>query len=54
MDNNSDYVWTKQTNGMYTKAWPVYYKVYGETILHTLEENVSEKEYFLRKLSGES
>lgn len=40
-------------DGTYIKAWTVYYKVYGDNIRHILEEGVSEKEYFLRKLRGE-
>ncbi len=53
MNNNLNYVWTRQIDGTYIKARTVYYQVYGKNIRHILEENVSEKDYFLRKLSGE-
>lgn len=47
----ADYGWSKQENGTYTKSMIIYYKN-GKNDYVVLEENVSEKEYFKRKLDG--
>ena len=43
--------WIKHTDGSYTKIMTVYYK-HGKIDFQILEENVSEKDYFKRKLDG--
>lgn len=46
-----DYGWSKQPNGTYTKSLTIYYK-HGRQLHQIIEENISEKEYFKRKLDG--
>ncbi len=43
--------WEKQDDGTYTKSLTIYYK-HGRNLHQIIEENVSEKEYFKRKLDG--
>lgn len=43
--------WEKQSDGTYTKSLTIYYKR-GRPMQQIIEENVSEKEYFKRKLNG--
>lgn len=43
--------WEKQSDGTYTKSLTIYYK-HGKQLQQIIEENVSEKEYFKRKLDG--
>ena len=48
---NSGWCWTKQMDGTYTKSLTIYYK-HGRNLHQVVEENVSENEYFKRKLDG--
>ena len=43
--------WSQQSNGTYTKSMTIYYR-HGRHVSQIIEENVSEKEYFMRKLDG--
>lgn len=45
------YVWNKEPNGTYTCTLSIYYKN-GRCDNHIMEDGVSEKEYFRRKLDG--
>ena len=45
------YGWEKQSDGTYTKSLTIYYKR-GRPLRQIMEENISEKEYFKRKLNG--
>ena len=46
-----NYIWYKEANGTYTRTVSIYYKN-GRQDNHIMESNVSEKEYFLRRLDG--
>lgn len=43
--------WLKESDGTYTKYMCIHYKN-GRTDRHTMESDVSEKEYFKRRLDG--
>lgn len=43
--------WSQQIDGTYTKSLTIYYR-YGRHQQQIIEENISEKEYFKRKLDG--
>lgn len=45
------YVWNEESNGTYTKTVSIYYR-HGRMDTHILEEGISQKEYFRRKLDG--